>query len=462
MPVRSASARTASGNARRSTRIRKPNASPPAPQPKQWKMPRLGFTVNDGVRSVWNGQRPFQLSPARFRLTNWPTRSTMSARARISSSNVWVNPAISPLDAGQNRPLARTARGPPSRMRRAIPSHGASALSQHDDGGAGSALCGCAWAVLEDEGMRAQQLLDGAPQRARPASMNDPHRRQPGEKRVVEVFLEDIARLVRGSPDQVKLGRDIVLVGVMDAATTSRRRPARRGAGLRPPVASAGAGRGRVAARCARLIGDAHGLTRHLHGQRAGADHGRGALDREDLAPQAEMNDVHAVAGRGGNIRAGSGGRFGTHALGALRGVAHALGALRELGPCPLALSQALPLLVDRAPHVADELTRVCLGPRDGLARLSPRGLELALRAAQEPRGLDLAGLEQRGALGFAPVAIIESGQQLLELARAGGAIAVGSRDQIGGQAQGGADRRGLPWPRPAVTGPERGGGRLR
>ena len=84
-PVRSASARTASGKARRSWRMRKPKASPPAPQPKQWKMPRLGFTVNDGVFSVWKGHRPFQFSPARLRFTTWPTSSTMSTRARMSS-----------------------------------------------------------------------------------------------------------------------------------------------------------------------------------------------------------------------------------------------------------------------------------------------------------------------------------------------------------------------------------------
>jgi len=41
-------------------RIRKPNASPPTPHPKQWKIPFLGLTMKEGVFSMWKGQRPFQ------------------------------------------------------------------------------------------------------------------------------------------------------------------------------------------------------------------------------------------------------------------------------------------------------------------------------------------------------------------------------------------------------------------
>ena len=33
-------------------------ASPPAPQPKQWYVPRSGETEKDGVFSWWNGQSP--------------------------------------------------------------------------------------------------------------------------------------------------------------------------------------------------------------------------------------------------------------------------------------------------------------------------------------------------------------------------------------------------------------------
>src|SRR6266699_3609780 len=82
-PERSARMRTASGKARRSWRMRKLKASPPTPQPKQWKIPRLGLTVKEGVFSVWKGQRPFQCSPAFFRFTKRPTSSTMSTRERL-------------------------------------------------------------------------------------------------------------------------------------------------------------------------------------------------------------------------------------------------------------------------------------------------------------------------------------------------------------------------------------------
>src|SRR6266536_2467678 len=44
-------------------RCRKSMASPPSPQPKQWKWPRLESTVTDGVFSWWNGHRPFMRVP---------------------------------------------------------------------------------------------------------------------------------------------------------------------------------------------------------------------------------------------------------------------------------------------------------------------------------------------------------------------------------------------------------------
>ncbi|OPZ89733.1 MAG: hypothetical protein BWY73_01448 [candidate division TA06 bacterium ADurb.Bin417] len=37
-------------------RITKEMESPPAPQPKQWKMPFSGVTMKEGVFSPWNGQ----------------------------------------------------------------------------------------------------------------------------------------------------------------------------------------------------------------------------------------------------------------------------------------------------------------------------------------------------------------------------------------------------------------------
>jgi hypothetical protein len=63
--------------------MRNPNASPPTPQPKQWKMPLAGLTMNEGVFSPWNGHRPFQFTPDFFRFTKRPTSSTMSTPARI-------------------------------------------------------------------------------------------------------------------------------------------------------------------------------------------------------------------------------------------------------------------------------------------------------------------------------------------------------------------------------------------
>ena len=53
---------------------------------------RFGFTVKEGVFSVWKGQRPFQFSPVRLSFTTWPTISRMSARERISSRSCWEYP----------------------------------------------------------------------------------------------------------------------------------------------------------------------------------------------------------------------------------------------------------------------------------------------------------------------------------------------------------------------------------
>jgi hypothetical protein len=38
--------------------------SPPRPQPKHFHVSRAGVTVNEGVFSLWNGQRPLKLAPA--------------------------------------------------------------------------------------------------------------------------------------------------------------------------------------------------------------------------------------------------------------------------------------------------------------------------------------------------------------------------------------------------------------
>jgi hypothetical protein len=87
MPAARASAWTASGKVSRSCRITNSKASPPTPQPKQWKIPRRGLTMKEGVFSTWKGQSPFQFWPARFKVTNRPTSSTRSTPRRISSSS---------------------------------------------------------------------------------------------------------------------------------------------------------------------------------------------------------------------------------------------------------------------------------------------------------------------------------------------------------------------------------------
>ena len=84
-PTRAASFSAASVKVRFSVFITKEKASPPSPQPKQWKVCRSGLTVNEGLRSWWNGQRAFRLRPARVNGTHSPTSSTMSSRVRMSS-----------------------------------------------------------------------------------------------------------------------------------------------------------------------------------------------------------------------------------------------------------------------------------------------------------------------------------------------------------------------------------------
>src|SRR6266508_966575 len=137
--------------------MRKPKASPPAPQPKQWKMPRLGLTVKDGVFSAWKGQSPFQCWPPRLRLTNWPTSSTMSSRERITSRS-WGVKSIS-------------------------------GLPQDGHGGARAALLRGARTVLDHEWMSAQHFLHGPAERAGAFAVDDADRGEPRQKRIVEIFF---------------------------------------------------------------------------------------------------------------------------------------------------------------------------------------------------------------------------------------------------------------------------------
>src|SRR5437899_4551009 len=185
-PARSASARTASGKPSRSWRMRNPKASPPAPQPKQWKMPRLGLTVKEGVFSAWKGQSPFQCWPARLRFTNWPTSSTMSRRARISSRSWGLKFAML-------------------------------CLPQDSHGGARALLLGAARTVLGHERVGAQHFLDGAAQRAGAFAVDDADRWKPRQESIVEILFEQISRLFARSSDQVELDPHRASLGQLDA-----------------------------------------------------------------------------------------------------------------------------------------------------------------------------------------------------------------------------------------------------
>src|SRR5262249_45688 len=116
----------------------------------------------------------------------------MSTRERISSRSGAPNPAISRSPA---RPGSRAA--PTSRP--------GSRLPQDGHGGPAPALGEGARPMLGDQGMSAPQLFDGAPPCSRPLAVDDAHRAAPGEERVVEGCLEQVAGLVGGLPDQVEL-----------------------------------------------------------------------------------------------------------------------------------------------------------------------------------------------------------------------------------------------------------------
>jgi hypothetical protein len=64
-------------------------ASPPSPHPKQWNVPWLGRTLNDGLFSSWNGQRPFSApAPARRNATYSPMTSSIRVRSRTSAMSL--------------------------------------------------------------------------------------------------------------------------------------------------------------------------------------------------------------------------------------------------------------------------------------------------------------------------------------------------------------------------------------
>src|SRR5690606_31334971 len=74
-------------NSRPSTRRTNSSTSPPVEQaPKQCHVCRSGSTTNEGVRSVWNGQRALKVRPSFFNSGTYPvTTSTISRRLLMSS-----------------------------------------------------------------------------------------------------------------------------------------------------------------------------------------------------------------------------------------------------------------------------------------------------------------------------------------------------------------------------------------
>src|SRR5262245_34760691 len=83
--------------------LTKPMTSPPAPHPKQWKSPRLGVMVKDGVLSSWNGHRPTSTRP--FFLSSIPRSATTecSSFADLIRSIPSLLTCISPLLFSEGR-----------------------------------------------------------------------------------------------------------------------------------------------------------------------------------------------------------------------------------------------------------------------------------------------------------------------------------------------------------------------
>src|SRR5262245_587646 len=116
MPLRSASRSTASTKLRWSIFMRNAMTSPPSPQPKQWNVPCVARTLNDGVFSSWNGHRPFSAPPpARRNDTYSPTTSSIRLRSRTCAMSLSpIRPAtrpslgVSPVTRTQaSRPASR-------------------------------------------------------------------------------------------------------------------------------------------------------------------------------------------------------------------------------------------------------------------------------------------------------------------------------------------------------------------
>ena len=80
--------------------------SPPSWQPKQWKKPRDGVTLNDGLFSSWNGHSPLSEPPPALRSVTWAaTTSSIRDRSRTSAmSSSRIRPATRRVYAVDRQP----------------------------------------------------------------------------------------------------------------------------------------------------------------------------------------------------------------------------------------------------------------------------------------------------------------------------------------------------------------------
>src|SRR5438128_2672946 len=311
--------------------MRKTNASPPTPQPKQWKIPFRGLTVNDGVFSAWNGQRPFQWDPALRRFTNRLTRSTMSTAARMSSSSVCEYC----ISRGSSW----------------------SADLQRGHGRACSTLGGLTVAERLDQRVTREQVADGLAEGAAALAMHQSYARQAREKGVVEIFLDSIPRLVGRLSKQQDLGGD-------GAGARGE------GSGASEPHSPRTPPRELSPRRRGRHRSGPEDRERYPDGDRAGSDGGRASSDLDQLAADPQVLGSHG--GPGGQRHRQLRGRVRRDRLDASGDLPNPATALVERTARPVRSLELVTLGGERAADLADELRRLGAGAgrREGLERL--------------------------------------------------------------------------------------------
>jgi hypothetical protein len=73
---------------------------------------RSGLTVNDGVFSAWNGQRPLKIVPARLSATVSPTTSATASFDLISATMPLDEDGMTKVSSGQALELSRVLSRP--------------------------------------------------------------------------------------------------------------------------------------------------------------------------------------------------------------------------------------------------------------------------------------------------------------------------------------------------------------